>query len=211
MRRIAEPRHGSPADDRHRAPLAALQAGQAMDSSTFFDSWSVVARTLVVGVLAYVILVVWLRVSGKRTLSKWNAFDFIVTIALGSTLASILTSKTVALTQGALALGLLVGLQFAITWLSVRVGWLRRLIKSEPTLLLDRGRVLHDALCKQRVTESELRAAVRSQGIASLEDVEAVVLETDGTFSVIKQAGGSCSALVGVAGKGPSGSEQRDR
>jgi uncharacterized membrane protein YcaP (DUF421 family) len=186
-------------------------AGAAMDSSTFFDSWAVVARTLVIGVLAYAILVFWLRISGKRTLSKWNAFDFIVTIALGSTLASILTSNNVALTQGALALGLLVGLQFAITWLAVRLGWLRRLIKSEPTLLLRDGCVLHDVLRRERVTESELHAAVRSQGIASLEDVAAVVLETDGTFSVVKDASGPCSALEGVSGTRPQERQQRGR
>jgi uncharacterized membrane protein YcaP (DUF421 family) len=165
----------------------------------FFDSWTVAGRTLIVGVLAYAILVIWLRVSGKRTLSKWNAFDFIVTIALGSTLASILTSKNVALTQGALALGLLVALQFVITWLSVRMAWVRRLVKAEPTLLLDDGRICHKALRKQRVTESELRAAVRANGIAALEDVAAVVLETDGTFSVIKRSDGdSRSALEDV-------------
>lgn len=180
-----------------------------MSGSTFFDSWAVLARTLVVGVLAYLILVIWLRISGKRTLSKWNAFDFIVTIALGSTLASILTSKTVALIQGALALGLLVGMQFAITWLSVRLGWVRKLVKGEPTLLLDDGRICHAALRAQRVTESELRAAVRSKGIAALEDVAAVVLETDGTFSVIgRSGGGSCSALEDVPRVGACGPER---
>lgn len=172
-------------------------------SNTFFDGATVLLRTLVIGVLAYASLVVALRVSGKRTLSKWNAFDFIVTIALGSTLASVLTSKNVTLAQGVLAFALLIGLQFVITWLSVRFGWLRRLVKAEPTLLLRDGRVLHAALRRQRVTESELRAAVRAKGIASIERVAAVVLETDGTFSVIGEADGPCSALTGVAGFGP--------
>jgi uncharacterized membrane protein YcaP (DUF421 family) len=174
--------------------------GGSFLSNAFFDSGTVLLRTLVVGVLAYLLLVVYLRVSGKRTLSKWNAFDFIVTIALGSTLASMLTSKNVALAQGALAFAVLVGLQFAITWLAVRSALLRRLIKSEPTLLLEDGSVLHDALRRQRVTESELRAAIRAKGIAALEDVHAVVLETDGTFSVVRKVeGGSRSALVDVA------------
>ncbi|MFC0676416.1 DUF421 domain-containing protein [Lysobacter korlensis] len=183
-----------------------------MDSSMFFENWSALGRTLIIGVLAYSIVVVFLRISGKRTLSKWNAFDFIVTIALGSTLASIIISKDVALAQGALALGVLIALQFVITWLAVRVPWLRRLIKSEPALLLDRGRILHDALKRERVSESELRAAVRANGNVSMEDVEAVVLETDGTFSVIKSGGdGSRSALEGVAGAGPARAEQAER
>lgn len=184
--------------------------GGSFFSKTFFDSGATLGRTLIVAVLGYLVLVLWLRISGKRTLSKWNAFDFIVTIALGSTLASLLTSKNVALAQGVLAMGLLVGLQFAITWLAVRVGWLRRLIKSEPALLLENGRMLHDALRRERVTESELRAAVRSKGIASLERVAAVVLETDGTFSVIESVDGPRSALEGVSGAGTPG-QQRDR
>jgi hypothetical protein len=82
---------------------------------------------------------VCLRVTGKRTLSKWNAFDFVVTIALGSTLASAFLSKSVALTEGILPVAVLVGLQFIITWLSVRFSSIRHLVKGEPTLLLDHG------------------------------------------------------------------------
>ena len=64
-----------------------------------FDSWAGVGRTIVVGILAYIALVSLLRVSGKRTLSKMNAFDLVVTVALGSTLATILLSKDVALAE----------------------------------------------------------------------------------------------------------------
>ncbi|MEO6887893.1 MAG: DUF421 domain-containing protein, partial [Ktedonobacteraceae bacterium] len=58
----------------------------------FFTTWATLLRTVVVGVLAYIALVVFVRISGKRTLSKMNAFDLIVTISLGSTLASALLS-----------------------------------------------------------------------------------------------------------------------
>lgn len=165
----------------------------------FFDSGSVLVRTAVIGVLAYATLIVFLRISGKRTLSKMNAFDFVVTVALGSTLASILLSKEVALAQGALAFALLVGLQFVITWSSARVQWVRRLVTGEPTLLLHRGVSLPVALRRERITEDELRAAVRAEGVAAMEDVEAVVLETDGSFSVIQRGAGSdASSLAGV-------------
>lgn len=69
-------------------------------------------RVLLVGVLSYAVLVATIRVAGNRTLAKMNAFDLIVTVALGSTLASILTSKSVAFVEGASALVLLVALQF---------------------------------------------------------------------------------------------------
>jgi uncharacterized membrane protein YcaP (DUF421 family) len=189
-----------------------MNSSDSFFARTFFDSWPVLGRTVIVACVAYVVLVLFLRISGKRTLSKWNAFDFIVTIALGSTLASILTSKNVALAQGALALGLLVGFQFLITWLAVRLKWVRELIKAEPTLLLRDGQILHDALRKQRVTESEIRAAVRAKGIGALEDVRAVVLETDGQFSVVRNIETDrCSALADVPGIGPPEMERERR
>lgn len=154
----------------------------------FFDSWFGILRVVIVGVLAYAALIFWLRLCGKRTLSKWNAFDFVVTIALGSILATVLLSKDVLLVEGIAAFALLVALQFAITWLSVRVDFVKRIIKARPTLLLRDGRMLSDALKAQRVTESEVLAAVRSSGFAALEEVGAVVLETDGTFSVVHRS-----------------------
>lgn len=165
----------------------------------FFDSWQVLLRTAIVGVMAYATLVILLRVSGKRTLSKMNAFDFVVTVALGSTLASILTGRDVALAQGALAFALLIGLQFLITWSSVRVRWIRRTVTGEPVLLLYRGGYLQESLRHARVTEDEVQAAVRSAGVASLGEVEAVVLETDGSFSVVRGSGDTgASSLAGL-------------
>ena len=154
----------------------------------FFDNWFGIVRILIVGVLAYAALVLCLRVSGKRTLSKWNAFDFVVTIALGSTLATVIVSKDIVLIEGLIAFALFAGLQFVITRLSVRFDSFEKIIKAEPTLLFDRGEFLIEAMRRQRVTESEIRAAIRSKGLAAIEAVEAVVLETDGTFSVVEKS-----------------------
>ena len=77
-----------------------------------FNGWFPLLRTTVVGVPAYAALVVFLRFSGKRTLAKMNAFDLIVTVSLGSTLATIALSEDVAVIQGLLALALLIALQF---------------------------------------------------------------------------------------------------
>ncbi|MEX2494482.1 MAG: YetF domain-containing protein [Woeseia sp.] len=164
-----------------------------------FGGWDGLLRTLVVGVLAYVTLVVFLRISGKRTLAKMNAFDLIVTVALGSTLATVLLSKDVALAEGALAFALLIGLQFAVTWSSVRARWVRRLATGEPRMLLYCGEFLPAAMRQARVTEDEIRASVRSAGVDSLDEVRAVVLETDGSFSVVRPGkDGNGSSVLGV-------------
>ncbi|MBA2271013.1 MAG: DUF421 domain-containing protein [Chthoniobacterales bacterium] len=172
----------------------------------FFESWSDLGRVLVVGICAYAALIVMLRVSGKRTLAKMNAFDFVVTVALGSTLATIVLSKDVALAEGLLALALLIGLQWVVAWLAVRVTAWRKLIKSEPRLLAWRGELNEAALREERMSPEEVYTAVRASGHASLAEVEAVVLETDGSVSVVGSSPDDSkpSALQSVRGF-PSG------
>ena len=153
-----------------------------------FDGWHGLLRTFLVGIFAYVALVAFLRISGKRTLAKMNAFDFIVTVALGSTLATVLLSKDVALAEGVLAFLLLIGLQYMVAWLSVRSTWVEALVKSEPTLLLYQGQFLQGVMRSERVSQEEVEAAVRQAGMSDPADVAAVVLETDGTFSVIQHS-----------------------
>jgi uncharacterized membrane protein YcaP (DUF421 family) len=155
-----------------------------------FDGWSGLLRVAVVGVAAYLALVAILRVSGKRTLSKMNAFDLVVTVALGSTLATVLLANDVALAEGVLALALLAALQYAVTWTSIRSRRVRRWVKASPTLLVHRGEVLADAARAVRVSEDEIEAALRQAGLASIREAAAVVLETDGSISVVPAASG---------------------
>jgi uncharacterized membrane protein YcaP (DUF421 family) len=154
-------------------------------TNLFYDSWQELVRVLLIGIPAYVALVLTLRISGKRTLTKLNAFDFVVTVALGSTLATVLLSKDVALAEGVMALALLVFLQYVISWGSVRLPWFSRMVKSEPTLLVHRGEFLDDAMLQQRVTRGEVLSILRKDGITAVSDAAAVVLETDGSFSVV--------------------------
>lgn len=164
-----------------------------------YDNLSGLVRVLVVGSLAYVWLVLVLRISGKRTLAQLNAFDFIVTVALGSTLATVELSNSVAWTEGALALALLAALQFVAAWLSMHAPWVRKIITSQPTVLLRDGHPVWAALKRERVSEQSLNAAVRGAGLGGLERVAAVVLETNGTLSVIGiSALGSGSALQDI-------------
>ena len=153
--------------------------------SMLFDNWLGLLRVVLVGILAYVALVLMLRISGKRTLSKMNVFDLIVTVALGSTLATILLSKDVALAEGLLALALLILLQYLVAWSSVRSARFSKLVKATPRLLFSGGEYLPVAMRAERVTEAEVLAAIRASGTTKLSEVGAVVLETDGSFTVL--------------------------
>lgn len=162
----------------------------------WFDSWSDVVRVIWVGAAAYIFLIITLRASGKRTLSQMNAFDFIVTVALGSTLATILLSSDVSWTEGVVALALLAGLQFVVAWSSTRWRPFRRAVTAHPALVLSDGALVPDALRKSRLTESQVMQAVRNGGYGDVALVSAVILEPNGMLSVIgKDKLGTGSAL----------------
>lgn len=154
----------------------------------WFDTWHDLLRILLVGTSSYALLVVLLRATGKRTLAKLNAFDFVVTIALGSTLATILLDSRTSLVDGVVALALLVGLQMVVAATTARLPWTREVVTARPTVLLLHGEPRLDVMRRERVGLDELRQAVRRTGVGSLSAVAAVVLETDGTLSVVPTA-----------------------
>lgn len=151
----------------------------------FFDNWESIFRTFIITILAYFSLIALLRISGKRTLSKMNAFDFIVTIAIGSVLASVLLNKSVALADGVLAFALLIGLQYLITTLALRSKKVSQWVKATPSLIVYNGEILTKTMHKERISEDEVYAALRQNGIKSIVHAKAVVLESDGSMSVI--------------------------
>jgi len=150
----------------------------------WFDTWASLIRIVVLGTLGYIALIVILRVSGKRTLSKMNAFDFVITISLGSVYASLLVSDSLALIDGIVALAVLVGLQWCVSAIYVRSRWFERLVKDRPQLLYWQGEYLDEVLKRERVTRDEVQAAMRDSNVTQHESALAV-LETDGSVTVI--------------------------
>lgn len=159
-----------------------------IDTDMFFQGWENILRTLSVGALAYVALVLFLRVSGKRTLAKLNAFDLVVTVALGSTLSAVLLQRSIALAEGLTALGLLIFMQYSVAFISVRSKAFAKLVRSEPTLLARHGQFADAQMKRARVTQDEALSAVRSSGGQGLCEVDTMILESDGTISVCLRA-----------------------
>ncbi len=176
------------------------------------DIFIALPDTLIIGSLAFFGFFGLLRISGKRTLSKWNAFDFVVTVAVGSVLATTIMPQPATLRQGAIALGSLVGWQSLLAWISLQVPIFRKLIEGQPRLLLWHGEFQEAALQAERITHDEIRAAIRAQGIAVVEQVGAVILETDGTFSVLPTVEETItpSAMDNVEGFEPAGEESAE-
>jgi uncharacterized membrane protein YcaP (DUF421 family) len=156
-----------------------------MQTNFLFDAWDPLVRIVVVGVPMYVSLVLLLRISRSRTLASMNAFDFVITVAIGAVFGRALTASAVSLSEALLAFALLVSLQYVVTWIQFRSPLFERVVTNPPALLYFQGEFLRTEMRRQRVTESGLRTAARKDGYATLENVAAIVLESSGEFSVV--------------------------
>jgi uncharacterized membrane protein YcaP (DUF421 family) len=177
----------------------------------FFDGWYLVGRTATLSFLGFVALFTMLRISGKRTLSELNVFDFVFVVCIGSVFAATIIEKDVTLVEGIVALGILIVIQVFLAKLAAYSKIAERIINGRPTRLLTDGKYLHNAMRKQRVTEEEVRAAIRAEGVTRVEDVDAVVLENDGSLTVAwnsKRPGRS--ALVDAKNKSDGGSTSEE-
>ena len=165
------------------------QAQQLRNHMTniFFQNWDAIGRIIIVGVCLYAFLVFFLRISGKRTLGQMNAFDFLVTVALGSTLSSTIVSKDIMLAEGVTAIILLILLQYLITFLSVRFPRFDKLVKSSPSEVAIDGSFNREVMKNERITEDEIRAAMRAGHWDRLSDVKSVVLEPNGKLHAVYQ------------------------
>lgn len=158
-----------------------------------------ILRIISVGTAAYIGLMIVLHLGGKRTLSKFSAFDFVVTIAFGSTFAAAITDKTLTLPEALVAFALLAALQYVAARLNVRYETFRRRARARPRRLLYEGACLECAMRDERVTHADILAAVRAQGHGDLSAIHAVILERDGSLSAIpRNRAGDGSALADV-------------
>lgn len=161
--------------------------------------WMSLLHAAAVGIPVYVALILFLRLSNKRALAKINAYGLVVTVALGSILATTFISREARLADGLLAIALLLVLQLVIAMLVRRFPRFERLVTQQPALLLYRGRPIDSALRSQRVTQRELAAAIRGHGHMDFGAIHAVVLEANGDFSVIVDEEDGDRALADIA------------
>ena len=147
--------------------------------------WENILRIIIVSIATYSSLIILLRGFGKRTLSKMNAFDMVVTIALGSILATSILDKSIPVAEGVTALFVLILLQYIISWISTRNKFISRLVKASPSLLVFKGELLPDIMKRERITKDEIFAMAREKKIGSLSDILCMVLESDGSITVL--------------------------
>lgn len=137
--------------------------------------------------LAAVIFVV--RLAGLRSFAKMSSFDFAVTVACGSILASIVLTQGTSFVHGLVALAALLLAQVLVALGRMFVPPFKRAVDNTPLLLMDGPNVLDDNLRAGRVTRDDLVAKLREANVLDFQDVRAVVLETTGDMSVLHGKG----------------------
>ena len=154
----------------------------------FFDSMEKLARIAMTSVMIYVLIVLITKFSGKRSTSQLNNFDWIVTVMIGSLGASIILLENIPFIEGASSIVVLYALQFLVTKYASISPSFSSYILSEPRIVFYQGQYLPDAMRDERLTRQELESAIRSAGIHNLEEVEAIVFESDATLAVISKS-----------------------
>jgi uncharacterized membrane protein YcaP (DUF421 family) len=147
--------------------------------------YEILLRTFVV----YLTVLVLLRLAGKRELGQMTPFDLVVILVIANAVQNAMTGGDNSLIGGILAASTLTIVNIAVGRWGSRVPFFRRLVASEPTLLLRDGKPLQEALDHERIDIEELEMAARQHGIADLKDVTAAVLEEDGSISIIPKDG----------------------
>lgn len=150
--------------------------------TTSLDSIRIV---LISTVVIYLALMLYTRLAGLRSFSKMSSFDFAVTIAIGSTVASVILTREPPLLLGLVGLGLLYALQMTVAILRYRWGALRTIVDNSPLLLMHGDRFITPNMRKAKITRADLMAKLREANVLNLSQVRAVVMESTGDISVL--------------------------
>ena len=149
--------------------------------------YEIILRTFVV----YVVVLVLLRTAGKRELGQKTPFDLVVILVIANAVQNAMTGGDNSLIGGVIAAATLTFVNIAVGRWGSQVPLFRRLVTSEPTLLLQDGKPIKENLEKERIDLKELEMAAREHGIPELSQVAAAVLEEDGSISIIPKEGGT--------------------
>ena len=151
----------------------------------FFDNIDKLGRIIVTAVMVYVLIVITTKVSGKRSTSQLNNFDWIVTVMIGSLGASTILLKDIPFIEGASSIVALYVMQFLVTKYASISPEFSSFILSEPRIVFYQGQFLPDAMRAERLTRQEIECAMRSEGVNSFDDIEAIVFESDAKLTII--------------------------
>ncbi|TXD98552.1 DUF421 domain-containing protein [Psychrobacter frigidicola] len=151
----------------------------------FFDNIDKLGRIVLTAAMVYILIVIVTKISGKRSTSQLNNFDWIVTVMIGSLGASTILLEDIPFIEGGSAIAVLYLMQFLVTKYTSLSPQFSSVLLSEPRIVFYQGQYLPDAMRAERLNRQELENAMRAEGVHKLSDVEAIVFESNATLTVI--------------------------
>ena len=149
--------------------------------------WEFVLR----GVLVYVFLLVFLRLTGKRQTGQYAPFDLVLLLILSNAVQNSMNAGDNSLVGGLISASTLMGCHVVLANLTFRFAWLERLIDGTPRVLVDQGKVHTELMHKELLSTDDLEAALRASGCLHLHEVERATIETNGQITVVLRKRGS--------------------
>jgi uncharacterized membrane protein YcaP (DUF421 family) len=147
--------------------------------------WHFVLRAVIV----YVVILAFVRLSGKRTLGQFTAFDTLLLILIGTAVQNSLIGDDISLLGGLILAATLIALNYIVAFLTARSAAAGRVIEGAPVLLARHGTVYSTVLRRENVSEDDFDEALRGANCSSRAEVELALLETNGRIAIIRKSG----------------------
>ncbi|MBO5142607.1 MAG: DUF421 domain-containing protein [Clostridia bacterium] len=137
--------------------------------------------------ILYLVVLIALRLMGKREIGQLQPYELVITMMIADLASVPMQDIGIPLFHGIVPILALLFSQIVLSYINIKSGWVRKIVCGEPTVLIQKGKIMEDRLKKQRYTIDGLMEELRSNGVFSLDEVEYAILETSGQISIIKK------------------------
>lgn len=156
-----------------------------MIADYIYNNWDILPGIIIGPVCIYILVTLYTRIFGLKSFSQMTGFDFTMTIAMGSLIASSVINDSPSLVIGAGLITTLFILNYLTSYFRTQSKFFTSMIDNQPILLMWEGELLRENMTKARVSEDEIRAKLREANVLNRQEVRAVILETTGDVSVL--------------------------
>lgn len=140
-------------------------------------------------VLIYVMVLVLMRMSGKRAVGQFTPFDLVLLILIGNAVQNGLNGGDDSITGAAILAGCLIALNYAFALATARSSSIRHLVEGKPIKLAENGQIFRDILRRELVSNADFEKSMREAGCGDLDNIESAMLETDGRITLMTRSG----------------------
>jgi uncharacterized membrane protein YcaP (DUF421 family) len=145
--------------------------------------WELIARTVAI----YFIVIVFLRVAGKRQMGQMGPTEFVAVLLLSNAVQNAMTGGDNSLSGGVISAGILVLASWFLSWATFKSPGMRTIFRGTPIVLVQKGQIIQSALDQELLTKGDLIKMLRQQGVDRIEDAYLAVLDSEGSLSVARQ------------------------